>query len=107
MFGVAATVAGFLIERARAWVNGAVPGASLLTGAPSNASAGAATSAVPNIKATMVRSNVHIALFLVGTARLGYGPSHRRPNMLGIFPDTPRSLIRLAGSPPGFTFRKL
>src|ERR1700749_4692281 len=55
----------------------------------------------------MVRSNVRIALFLVRAARMGHGPFHRRPNLLGVFPESPRRVIRLARTPLGFTFRKL
>src|SRR6516225_10326085 len=55
----------------------------------------------------MDRSNVRIALFLVRTTRMGYGPSHCRPNLLGIFPERARRVIRLAGAPFGLAFGKL
>src|SRR5581483_11867036 len=75
-----------------------------LTGEPSNASAGVASNAAPNANATMVRSDVRIALFLVRTTRVGYGPSHCRPNLLGIFPERARRVISLARAPFGFAF---
>src|SRR5690349_16597046 len=55
----------------------------------------------------MVRSNVRIALLLVRTARVGYGPSHCRPNLLGIFPERARRMVSLARAPFGFAFREL
>src|SRR6516164_8636823 len=55
----------------------------------------------------MVRLDVRIALFLVRTTRMGYGPSHCRPNLLGILPKRARRMIRRARPPFGFTFRKL
>src|SRR5579862_4053507 len=55
----------------------------------------------------MVRSDVRIALFLVRTAWMGYGPSHCRPNLLGIFPERARRVIGLARAPFGFAFREL
>src|SRR6266849_4548911 len=76
------------------------------TGAPSKANA-EATGTVPSSNAKMIRSDVRIALLLVRTTRMGYGPSHCRPNLLGIFPEHPRRVIRLARRPHGFAFRKL
>src|SRR5882724_11585615 len=83
-------------------VSGLAPGA--LTGAPSNANPGAATGAAPKISAKMIRLDVRITLFLVRTARMGYGPIHRRPNLLGIFPQRTRRMVSRSGPPFGFTF---
>src|SRR4051794_27673736 len=55
----------------------------------------------------MVRSNVRIALFLVRAAWMGYGPSHCRPNLLGIFPERTRRVISRARAPFGFALREL
>src|SRR5689334_10841395 len=55
----------------------------------------------------MVRSNVRIALLLVRTARVGHGPSHCRPNLLGILPERARRVVSLARPPFGFAFREL
>src|ERR1700757_1791756 len=55
----------------------------------------------------MIRSDVRIALLLMRTTRMGYGPSDCRPNLLGIFPKHPRCVIRLSGPPIGFAFGKL
>src|SRR3954447_21882726 len=80
-----------------------------LTGAPSNAKddAGATSGATPSSNATMNRSDVRIAMFLVRTTWVGNGPGHRRPNLLGIFPKRTRRVIRLARRPFGFALRKL
>src|SRR5216683_938139 len=80
--------------------------ASRLTGAPSKANA-EATGSAPSINAKMIRSDVRIALLLVRTTRMGHGPSHRRPNLLGIFPERARRVIRLARHPLGLAFRKI
>ena len=48
---------------------------------------GAATGVAPNINAKMIRSDIRITLFLVRPARMGYGAIHRRPDLLGIFPQ--------------------
>src|SRR5581483_9258541 len=77
-----------------------------LAGEPSNASAGVASNAAPNANATMVRSDVRIALFLVRATGVGYGPSHCRPNLLGIFPERARRMVSLARAPFGFAFRE-
>src|ERR1700730_6482105 len=55
----------------------------------------------------MERSDVRITLFLVRAAGLCYGPSHCRPNLLGIFPERARRVISLARAPFGFAFREL
>src|SRR5258708_22230226 len=60
---------------------------SWLTGAPSNANTGAATGVAPQINAKMKSSDVRITLFLVRPARMGYRAIHRRPDLLGIFPQ--------------------
>src|SRR5437879_660565 len=78
--------------------------ASGLTGAPSNANPGAATGVAPSINANMIRLDVRITLFLVRTARMGHSPVHRRPNLLGIFPERTRCMVSLSGRPFGFTF---
>ena len=59
----------------------------VVAGAPSKASSGAATGVAPKINAKMIRSDVRIALFLVRAARMRYGTIHRRPHLLGIFPQ--------------------
>src|SRR5579859_936702 len=105
--GIGAGVAAFLLTIAGGPEITGIVVSFWLTGAPSNASAGTATSAVPTINATMVRLDVRIALFLVRATRMGYGPSHRRPNLLGIFPERARRVIRLARAPFGSAFRKL
>src|SRR6195256_5998605 len=61
--------------------------ASWVAGAPSKANAGAATDVAPKINAKMIRSDIRITLFLMCPARMGYGAIHRRPNLLGIFPQ--------------------
>src|SRR2546430_1611559 len=83
-------------------VSGLAPGA--LTGAPSNANPGPATGAAPKTSAKMIRLDVRITLFLVRTARMGYGPIHRRPNLLGIFPQRTRRMVGLSGLPFGSPF---
>src|SRR5579871_972640 len=85
----------------------AITDVSGLTGAPSKARAGAASDAAPKINAAMTRSDVRIAMFLVRTTRMGYGPSHCRPNLLGVFPESARCVIRLTRAPSGFAFGKL
>ena len=61
--------------------------ASGAAGAPSKANRGTANGAAPKINAKMIRLDVRITLFLVRTARMGYGAIHGRPNLLGIFPQ--------------------
>ena len=61
--------------------------ASVFAGAPSKVNPGAATGVAPKINAKMVRLNIRITLFLVRAARMGYGPIHRRPYLLGVFPQ--------------------
>src|SRR6478735_9631431 len=78
--------------------------ASGFTGAPSNANPGTATGVAPSINANMIRLDVRIALFLVRTARMGHSPIHRRPNLLGIFPQRTRRVVSLSRRPLGFTF---
>src|SRR3954453_2470786 len=80
---------------------------SWFTGAPSKATAGAASGATPKLNAKRIRSNVRIAVFLVRTTWVGYGPIHGRPNLLGILPQRTRRMIGLARSPLGSTFREL
>src|SRR5262249_40524742 len=58
-------------------------------------------------KARMIRLDVRIAPLLVRTTRMSYGPSHSRPNLLGIFPQGARRVIRLARHPFGLAFGKL
>ena len=60
--------------------------------------------AAPSINARMIRLDVRITLFLVRTARMGYSPVHRRPNLLGIFPQRTRRVVSLSRCPFGFTF---
>src|SRR4051812_47567067 len=118
--GAAAAVAGAATVFFRAWavkawaagweitgsdVSGLAPGA--LTGAPSNANPGAATGAAPKTNARMIRLDVRITLFLVRTARMGYSPIHRRPNLLGIFPQRTRRMVSRARAPFGLTFSEL
>src|SRR5689334_25176071 len=55
----------------------------------------------------MIRSDVRITLLLVRATRMSYGPIHGRPNLLGIFPERTRRVIRRSGAPPGFAFRQL
>src|SRR3954452_9523932 len=71
---------------------------------PSNENPGAATVVAPSINARMIRLDVRITLFLVRTARMGYSPVHRRPNLLGIFPQRTRRVVSLSRRPFGFTF---
>src|SRR4029078_7088142 len=78
--------------------------ASGFTGAPSNAKPGAATGMAPSINARMIRLDVRITLFLVRTPRMGDSPVHRRPNLLGIFPQRTRRVVSLSRRPFGFTF---
>ncbi len=61
--------------------------ASWLAGAPSKADAGTATDVAPKINAKMIRSDIRITLFLVRPARSKRRAIHRRPNLLGIFPQ--------------------
>ena len=39
------------------------------------------------ITATTMGSYIRVALLLARTAGVGYGPAHRRPNLLGILPE--------------------
>src|SRR5690348_4134633 len=55
----------------------------------------------------MIRSDVRITLLLVRATRMSYGPTHGRPNLLGIFPERTRRVIRRSGAPPGFAFSQL
>src|ERR1700730_3156243 len=80
---------------------------SCLSRAPSNARAGVASIAAPNINAKMVRSDVRITLSLVRTPRMGHSPSHRWPNLLGILPQRTRRMLCLARRPFVFTSRQL
>jgi hypothetical protein len=61
--------------------------ASDAAGAPSNAYAGAAAVAAPNINARMARSNVRITLLLVRPAWMGHRAIHRRSDLLRVFPQ--------------------
>ena len=56
-------------------------------GAPSKANAAPAIGVAPKINAKIIRSHIRITLFLVRAAWMGYGPIHRRPNLLGILPQ--------------------
>ena len=42
----------------------------------------------PKINARMIRLDIRITLFLVGPAWMGHGAIHRRPDLLGIFPES-------------------
>src|SRR5512138_1870860 len=102
----AGPVAGGTFLTACAAVGGLTMGmvASGFTGAPSNAKPGVAIGAAPSINANMIRLDVRIALLLVRTTRMGHSPVHRRPNLLGIFPQRTRRVVSLSGQPFGFTF---
>src|SRR3954453_2268260 len=78
-----------------------------LTGAPSKASAGAASAVAPNTNATMVRLDVRIALFLVRAARMGHCPTDRWSNLLSIFPERARRVVSRASAPFGLALGKL
>src|SRR6267142_2870540 len=60
---------------------------SWVTGAPSKANSGAATGVTAKINAKMILSDIRIALLLVHAARMRHGSIHRRPHLLGIFPQ--------------------
>src|ERR1700750_891509 len=72
---------------APAWPETAGIAASAAAGAPSKANPGTAIGAAPKINAKMIRLDVRITLFLVRTARMRYRAIHRRPNLLGVFPQ--------------------
>ena len=60
--------------------------ASSVAGAPSKAHA-AATGVAPKINAKTIRLDIRITLFLMRPAWMGHRAIHRRPNLLGIFPQ--------------------
>src|SRR5262249_14248715 len=66
--------------------SGAACLAGALTGVPSNPNAGASGRA-PRTNAMMVRLNVRRAVCLMGATWVVNCPIHRRPNLLGIFPE--------------------
>src|SRR4051794_38677006 len=78
-----------------------------LTGAPSKASAGAASAVAPNTNATMARLDVRIALFLVRAARMGYCPTDRWSNLLSILPERTRRVVSRASAPFGLALGEL
>src|SRR5437763_4060840 len=78
-----------------------------LTGAPSKASAGAASAVAPNTNTTMVRLDIRIALFLVRAARVGHCPTDRWSNLLSIFPERARRVVSRASGPFGLALGKL
>ena len=80
-------IAFFNAAAAPGWAETTGIATSGADGAPSKANPGPATGVAPKINATMVRLNIRITLFLVRTARMGYGPIHRRPYLLGVFPQ--------------------
>src|SRR4029079_10518227 len=78
-----------------------------LTGAPSKASAGAASALAPNTNATMIRLDVRIALFLVRAARMGHCPSDRWSNLLSILPERTRRVVSRTSAPFGLALGEL
>ena len=80
-------IAFFKAVAAPGWAETTGIAVSWEAGAPSNANAGTAIGVAPKINANMIRSDIRIALFLVRAARVSYGSRHRRPNLLGIFPQ--------------------
>src|SRR5690242_9518407 len=78
-----------------------------LTGAPSKASAGAASAVAPNTNATMVRLDVRIALLLVRATRMGHCPIDRWPNLLSVFPERTRRMVCRARAPFGLALSEL
>ena len=80
-------IAFFNAAAAPGWAETTGIAASGATGAPSKANPGATTGMAPKINAKMVRLDIRITLFLVRPARMGYSAIHRRPNLLGIFPE--------------------
>src|SRR4051812_3954307 len=105
----AAAVVGGLTARFRAaaapgWPATTGSGASALVGAPSKANPGAEGGTTPNSNARMIRLDVRITLFLVCATRMGNCAIHRRPNLLGIFPQGTRCMISRAGLPFGLAF---
>jgi len=87
MSGVAGGIAFFNAAAAPGWAETTGIALSEAAGAPSNANAGPASGVAPKINAKMIRSDIRIALFLVRPARVGYGTIHRRPDLLGVFPQ--------------------
>jgi hypothetical protein len=85
--GVDGGIAFFNAAAAPGWAETTGIALSEGAGAPSKANAGHATAAAPKLNATMIRLNIRIALCLVRAARMGYGTIHRRPNLLGVFPQ--------------------
>src|SRR3569833_733166 len=78
-----------------------------LTGAPSKASAGAASAVANNTHATIESLDVRIALFLVRAARMGHCPPDRWSNLLSIFPERARRMVSRASAPFGLALGKL
>ena len=87
---VSAVVGGTTFFKAAAapvWAETTGMAVSDADGAPSKANAAPAIGAAPKINAKIIRSHIRITLFLVRAAWMGYGPIHRRPNLLGILPQ--------------------
>ena len=80
-------IAFFNAAAAPGWAETTAIAASGADGAPSKANPGPATGVAPKINAKMIRSDIRITLFLVRPARMGYGATHRRSNLLGVFPQ--------------------
>src|ERR1700689_5211418 len=97
-------IAFFRAAAAPGWPETTGIAESWLTGAPSNANTGPATGVAPKINAKMIRSDIRITLFLVRPARMGYGAIHRRPDLLGVFPQHTRFMIGLPRLPFGLAF---
>jgi hypothetical protein len=58
----------------------------------------------PSNNPKMIRLDVRITLFLVRPTRMGNSAIHRRPNLLGVFPQRSRCVVCLSGAPFGLTF---
>ena len=80
-------IAFFSAAAAPGWAATTGIAASEFAGAPSKANPGAAIGVAPKINARMVRLNIRITLFLVRAAGMGDRAIHRRPHLLGVFPQ--------------------
>src|SRR5258708_10186725 len=86
--GVDGGITFFKAAAAPGWAETTGIAVSGLTGAPSKANPWVAVGVAPKINAKMIRLDIRITLFLVRPARMGHGAIHRRPHLLGIFPES-------------------
>ena len=78
----------FKAAAAPGWAETTGIAVSGLTGAPSKANPWVASGVAPKINARMIRLDIRITLSLMRPARMGHGAIHRRPDLLGVFPES-------------------